>query len=269
MVVEEEGRLMALVEERESEMESGPTVQGDGVDDAAALQREAGTQFRSFSISFIEKLSKIRQRSIIKSRPDRWATAARSGRPTRVRRRERIHCAAAGVLHDTDREQERGDDEQGADILCEQTERGEEVGPAEGGVHAALQLEGQVRTLIPHEKKRENTPEPKRATTMTLGAFKLREEKKKETGIGSWFAKKKSEDSGIVTKATAGSSSRAVRSEQTSAAMALKEYESQEDRTCSAARSGRRRRTWGPGTGATWWTKAPAPTSSAPSSSTG
>ena len=39
--------------------------------------------------------------------------------------------------------------------------------------------------------------EPKRATT-TLGAFKLREEKK-ETGLGSWFAKKKSEDSGYVT----------------------------------------------------------------------
>ena len=42
----------------------------------------------------------------------------------------------------------------------------------------------------------QGTPEPKRATT-TLGAFKLREEKK-ETGLGSWFAKKKSEDSGYV-----------------------------------------------------------------------
>ena len=39
---------------------------------------------------------------------------------------------------------------------------------------------------------RQNTPETK---TTVLGAFKLREEKK-ETGVGSWFAKKKSEDSG-------------------------------------------------------------------------
>ena len=42
----------------------------------------------------------------------------------------------------------------------------------------------------------QDTPEPKRART-TLGAFKLREEKK-ETGVGSWFAKRKSEDSGYV-----------------------------------------------------------------------
>ena len=78
-----------------------------------------------------------------------------SRRPPRVR--DRLHGAPAGlVLHDADREQERGDDEQGAHLLGGQAERGgegEEVGPREGGVHAALQLEGQVRTLIPHAQR--------------------------------------------------------------------------------------------------------------------